>query len=70
MPFFCISKYVNLLYNAIQASQMTKVKFHCSQTNVLNKICTQKQNGTKFHCQSLHMANILKKKKKKKREGE
>ena len=49
--------------------KLTKVKFHCSQVNMLNKIYTQKQNGTKFHCQSLHMANTLQKRGSNKKKG-
>ena len=44
MPFFCISKYVNL-FCTMQFKQvkLTKVKSHCSQVNVLSKICTKKK---------------------------
>jgi hypothetical protein len=63
MPFFCITKYVNLLYNAIQASQVDeKANSIVHKQMYLTKICTRKQNEAKYHCQSLHMANTLQEK--------
>jgi hypothetical protein len=62
MLFLLYFKICQLFVQCNSSKQkLTKVKSHCSQVNVLSKICTQKQNETKFHCQSLYMANTLQK---------
>ena len=56
MLFFCISKYVNLFcIMSFKQAKLTKVKSHCSQVNVLSKICTKKkkkQSETEFHAKA------------------
>jgi hypothetical protein len=34
---------------SFKQKKLTKVKSHCSQVNVLSKICTKKQSETEFH---------------------
>ena len=50
MLFFCTSKICqSFCIMQFKQAKVTKVKSHCSQVNVLNKICTKKQSETKFH---------------------
>ena len=68
MLFFCISKYVNLFcIMSFKQAKLTKVKSHCSQVNVLSKICTKRQSETEFHVKAYtrltHYKRVTKKKK-------